>query len=180
MAYIVISTDGKEINRLELKEPVTLGRSVECNLCIVDPALSRQHCRFEKDDMGWWIVDLNSRNGTFIGEERITRRKLNDDDVIHAGQLRIVFHAAGFVPTRFKNPQDAIFSAKLSLDDSLADTAGLSKNLPVPKPKRAEEVRSRVTSAATRSDGKNDSMSGIIPGSPMVFNRPPARPIVKQ
>lgn len=48
----------------------TVGRAQEADLTLADPSVSREHVRivFHK---GWGLIDLGTRNGTFLEKERI-------------------------------------------------------------------------------------------------------------
>src|SRR2546423_15045606 len=93
MAYLVLTDpEGTEIHRKELTGPLTMGRSLQCDLWLNDPALSREHCRIEQVDQRWFLVDLNSRNGTFVADRPVyERRALEDGDAIRLGSLRGTF-----------------------------------------------------------------------------------------
>jgi adenylate cyclase len=51
--------------------PTVLGRSPECHVQVADPWVSSMHALFERRGDQLWVVDLDSRNGTFVGDERI-------------------------------------------------------------------------------------------------------------
>jgi class 3 adenylate cyclase len=51
--------------------PAVLGRSPECHLQVADPWISSMHALFERRGEELWIVDLDSRNGTFVDDERV-------------------------------------------------------------------------------------------------------------
>jgi adenylate cyclase len=51
--------------------PTVLGRSAECHVQIADPWISSMHALFERRGGEMWVVDLDSRNGTFVAGERI-------------------------------------------------------------------------------------------------------------
>src|SRR5688500_18235426 len=95
MPYIILTTtEGQELARRELKDLVLIGRSSDCDVRVHDIMLSREHCGLERRDGHWEAVDLDSRNGTFINGERITRHVLEDGDVIKAGRTEIAFSTA--------------------------------------------------------------------------------------
>ena len=85
---------------LRREEAFAIGRDPDANtLAVNDPALSAKHLKIVPEDGRYYVVDLGSTNGTFVGAERIEARRLRPGDVIRAGQLeieyRIVTRAAG-------------------------------------------------------------------------------------
>jgi hypothetical protein len=51
---------------------VTLGRAPDNTISIPDAKISRYHTRLRQTAQGWLVEDLNSANGTFINEQRLT------------------------------------------------------------------------------------------------------------
>ncbi len=72
---------------LDGHKPVVLGRAESCDLHILAGPVSREHCRIEFDGKVWLLVDLSSRNGTWIGEERIKSRPLGQGEVFSLGKV---------------------------------------------------------------------------------------------
>ena len=70
--------------------PVLIGRDAECDLVLHDNYASRQHCWVEQRDGRWWVRDLGSRNGTWVGDEQVVHeRPLSDGDLILVGRTQI-------------------------------------------------------------------------------------------
>lgn len=68
-------------------QSISIGRIAPCELVISDdPDLSRRHARIFLNGSSWMIEDLNSSNGTFIGEFQ-TERKLSAPTVIKNGEI---------------------------------------------------------------------------------------------
>lgn len=57
--------------RATLASPTVVGRAARSGLVIRQPRVSAQHATFFFDD-GWFVRDLGSRNGTFVGERRLS------------------------------------------------------------------------------------------------------------
>ncbi|MHC4924680.1 MAG: FHA domain-containing protein, partial [Planctomycetota bacterium] len=72
-------------------EAVTIGRSTRNVLSVMDLRASRLHCRIERSEGIWRIVDEGSQNGTLVNGSLITARRLTSGDLIEIGETRIVF-----------------------------------------------------------------------------------------
>jgi len=51
---------------------VLLGRNPECTLVLDDDFASGRHARVFRRDGGWFVEDLGSTNGTFLGSNKLT------------------------------------------------------------------------------------------------------------
>lgn len=70
---LVITSGAKEGLELELTaEPLTIGRSPESGLVIRDDYTSTHHARLMLWGQEWVIQDLDSTNGTFLDDVRVT------------------------------------------------------------------------------------------------------------
>jgi len=71
-------------------EGARLGRSSKNDIVIVDPLLSRHHCRlFFKSDNTLWVTDLGSANQTLVNGKVIQETALNVGDIITLGNTKI-------------------------------------------------------------------------------------------
>lgn len=93
MAHLALFARGREVAARQLYGPLTIGRSLDCDLFLPDVFVSRRHCRFEEHEEGWHVVDLGSTNGVFFRGRRVHRRVLHDGDVLEIGTVAIVFRA---------------------------------------------------------------------------------------
>ena len=58
---------------LRLRESGTLiGRNPECALVLDDDFASGRHARIFERDGSWFVEDLGSTNGTFLGSQKLT------------------------------------------------------------------------------------------------------------
>ena len=62
---------GKESIRQFTQAEIILGRDANCDLSIMDEALSAHHARVTHHHNQWWLEDLNSTNGTFLNHEKL-------------------------------------------------------------------------------------------------------------
>ena len=87
MAFLYrIKADGSEAERWELGDrPLVLGRGQLADACVTDSALSRSHFLIVRQGVDFFLVDLNSRNGTWLNGKRVSAHKLHPADIINAG-----------------------------------------------------------------------------------------------
>jgi pSer/pThr/pTyr-binding forkhead associated (FHA) protein len=99
MALIVQLHEGAAINKCLLDQPrLCIGRSPKCDIFIDDAVVSSEHAVIEtienpdsKGDIEYYLEDRNSTNGTFLNDEKITRQKLNHEDIIRVGWVSFKF-----------------------------------------------------------------------------------------
>ncbi len=73
------------------KLPCTIGRHACSTLRIDEDSISRLHARISRDEQGFYLEDLQSRNGTYVGGQRITRHRLKDGEGLSFGR-EVTFH----------------------------------------------------------------------------------------
>jgi hypothetical protein len=75
---------------LPLDHYTTIGRRPGNTLVIDDDFVSGSHAEIAFDQGGWWLVDLNSTNGTFVDGQRIhARTRLEPGDVVQFGRVTL-------------------------------------------------------------------------------------------
>ena len=95
--------------------PCTIGRSRLCNISIVHPLISRQHCEIYEDHGMVMVRDLGSMNGTYYKDAPIRRsvpRPYTDGCMISS--LHFVIGAAEPEPEPKKEPDYEELESKLS------------------------------------------------------------------
>jgi len=71
---------------------VEVGRAVDCQISLAhDRRVSRQHARLERDREEWFILDLDSANGTFVNDQKVRQTKLQVGDQIRLGDTLFEF-----------------------------------------------------------------------------------------
>lgn len=94
LAYLVIRDGVKwsDVFRLVPGEAVTIGRAATNQIIIKDDRCSRNHAEIFYSAGQWILRDLESRNGTMVGDQRITTDwALQPGDAIRVGQSQLVF-----------------------------------------------------------------------------------------
>ena len=94
LAYLVIREGSKwtDVFRLVPGQAVTIGRAPVNQIVIKDERCSRNHAELFLSQDQWVLRDLESRNGTFIGDQRLVGdRMLIPGDVVRIGRCQLVF-----------------------------------------------------------------------------------------
>ena len=78
--------------RHEVAAPrIVLGRSRACDIRIADVNVSRRHAELRQEGTSYWVVDLDSTNGTAVNGQTVERERLQDGDTITIGSTDVVF-----------------------------------------------------------------------------------------
>lgn len=89
---------------LDEGQQVTVGRTHDADIVLLEGIVSRRHARFVLLDGQLSLEDLKSTNGTFVNGERVRRRRLEQSDRVLIGTsiLKVVWSTApvGTVPPR--------------------------------------------------------------------------------
>src|SRR5437867_10795156 len=81
--------------------PVVLGRGSDCDIRINDHSVSRRHARIQPGADGYYAVDLQSTNGTFVNDVLASICKLKDGDYLRVGNCIYRFLVGGNVETEY-------------------------------------------------------------------------------
>lgn len=92
MASLLVLEGPHAGSQLELGAETTLGRSPTCDLVIDDANVSRRHAQILIEGAAATLVDLGSRNGSFLNGVRVSgRAELKPGDRVQVGPLALVF-----------------------------------------------------------------------------------------
>jgi FHA domain-containing protein len=73
------------------KRRFVLGRSKDCDIQLADPNASRRHAELRQEGSAYWLIDLDSTNGSQVNGRRTARAKLESGDTITVGSTDLVF-----------------------------------------------------------------------------------------
>lgn len=105
--YRLTKEDGDESSGIELelehcgaygsfslyicKEEFVIGKSEDCDgVLSMNPTISRHHCVISRTSSDWMITDLNSSNGTYVGDFKLNAAQpvlINDLDTIRISDM---------------------------------------------------------------------------------------------
>lgn len=132
---LIITLTGEPPYEVRLTEKRALiGRSDISDVVIRDQFVSNQHALLIRDNNAVVLVDLRSRNGTFVNSRRVQSKVLLHDDIISLGNHRLkMVYAAGHSTIEIEDPD-------------LADTAKM-KNIADARRQREQNIPTLVAIA---------------------------------
>lgn len=88
-----------------VRDSIVIGRGSNADLVINDPEVSRRHATIKQEGNITLLLDLQSRNGTFVNGQRIRGAcTLRDGDEIRVGQTRLLVRTGGTAPPTERRP----------------------------------------------------------------------------
>lgn len=72
-------------------QAIAIGRRSDNDIVIDDAGASRYHARIEANGSNFFLVDLESTNGTLLNDEDVGRVRLVNDDRILIGRVELIF-----------------------------------------------------------------------------------------
>lgn len=176
MPSLVISIDGTIIKEVALtKERTTLGRRPYNDIVISNLAVSGEHALLHCADGRVSIEDLQSTNGTYVNQQRITRQELQHGDQLHIGQYQLSLQFTSQEYAAWAAAAAAAQPACLRIDGDAAREVALVKpvtTLGKPGVAVAAITRKAAGFTVTRTEGADGSLrlNGLAVG-------PEARPL---
>ena len=87
---LVVTQGPRELRgvRLDLSEPISVGRDPDADLVIADGFVSTRHARVDPSERGPVLKDLGSTNGTVLNGKRVERPTvLSRGDTVELGKV---------------------------------------------------------------------------------------------
>ncbi len=91
MAYLKHLFNGTTVTVYELREAVTLGRSMNCQIRVDDPTVSGEHAFLTPSENGWELKDSGSTNGILIKGKPVESVTLESGVIFELGTHEFEF-----------------------------------------------------------------------------------------
>ena len=89
---LIITHKRKTLSRVNLVQPkLMIGRDELCDVRVDGDWISRHHAVLFKNKKATIVVDLDSKNGTFVNGERVSKHVLIHNDIVSLGDHRMKF-----------------------------------------------------------------------------------------
>lgn len=141
-----VKVDGRDLV-FRAPRKVTIGRDETSLICLDDPRVSRNHGELQSRDGVWVYTDLHSRNGSFVGNERV-------DEVTISAPTRIVLGNAEngavleCVPSEEKGSTISDSQEAVPEDDNAAPMPPQPGPVPTPPPSLRRDALNQSVVAA--------------------------------
>ncbi|MHC5063411.1 MAG: sigma 54-interacting transcriptional regulator [Planctomycetota bacterium] len=86
---LLVREDGESVPHPFFQSTVTIGRSQDCDLTLHDRKVSRKHCRLERSDEGFVLIDEGAQNPAKVGGDPVERCDLSIGDNFTVGDCEI-------------------------------------------------------------------------------------------
>lgn len=95
MAKLILMFKDQVVNEFPFfRESITIGRKPENTIQIDNLAVSGDHAKIDKTGSNFILTDLQSTNGTFVNDKKISSHILKDRDKILIGKHVLLFMAS--------------------------------------------------------------------------------------
>lgn len=93
MPTLTLQFKDKSLGEYEIKkgDSLSIGRRDTNDVVIEDPSVSGHHAKIDSMGERFVLIDLQSKNGSFVNEQMINSHWLQDEDVISIGGHTLVF-----------------------------------------------------------------------------------------
>ena len=141
-----------------MKDPTVIGRSEGCDVIIPDPWISSRHALIERRADETWLVDLDSRNGTFVDGRRVREARVADGAQLSFGRTNGTLrgeHRAG--PAAGAIPQGAAAVYLADVEKLVAAPSGA-----LDPTRRQLAALQSIGRALVTATGLDESLAGIL------------------
>lgn len=87
------SAEGKKFLFAADQDLFTVGRDPSCECPIEEYVISRRHARIHREGDGYRLEDLQSKNGTYVNNQRVETATLHDGDRIGFGTIVCLYRS---------------------------------------------------------------------------------------
>jgi hypothetical protein len=91
VSRLVLVEGGRETAFPLTRDTCTLGRHKNNDIVITDPKVSSFHARIDRSPEGFVLVDLKSRNGSYVNGRRIETALLQTGDEVRMGTAKLAY-----------------------------------------------------------------------------------------
>ncbi len=130
MPVISVNFKGKKIDEhsLIIGLGCNIGRKKENDISIDNLAVSGFHAQIDSVSNTFVLRDLESTNGTFVNDKKITLHNLKHNDSILIGKHELIFDCSDLMSTQTNGVPNSDEKTRILNTNDLREIAGWTKN----------------------------------------------------
>lgn len=100
---VIYSSDPRHFGKRHIlsDEPVLLGRGSENTIVLENDSVSRRHCRIERRGRVYYVMDLESTNGSYVNDDLVTEMQLRRGDQVKVGDTILKYLSGSDVEAQY-------------------------------------------------------------------------------
>lgn len=100
---VIYTSDARQFGKRHVlaNEGFSLGRGGENTFVLENDSVSRRHCRIERKNRAWVVMDLDSTNGTYVNDEQVKEYQLRRGDQVKVGDTILKFLSGSDVEAQY-------------------------------------------------------------------------------
>ncbi len=100
---VIYSSDARQFGKKHIlgDQPIQIGRGSDNTMVLDNDSVSRRHCRIEKRGRSYWLMDLESTNGSYVNDELCTELQLRRGDQVKIGDTIFKFLCGSDVEAQY-------------------------------------------------------------------------------
>jgi ABC transport system ATP-binding/permease protein len=89
----VVNEGATKGTRFDVRSPLAhIGRGAHNDIVVMDDSVSDSHAKLQRRDSGWFVVDMNSTNGTYVAGRRISgEQSIGSTAAVRFGGVKVIF-----------------------------------------------------------------------------------------
>jgi len=94
LASLEVTNEGAtKGTRYEVRRPLAhVGRGAHNDIVVADDSVSDSHAKIQRRDSGWYVIDMNSTNGTYVAGRRIKgEQAIASSASVRFGGVKVIF-----------------------------------------------------------------------------------------
>jgi len=133
-------------------QPITVGRTSDNALVLNHKSVSRRHARIESNSGSLVLIDLNSHNGTRVGDQLITERIIRPGETLGFGEVNVQL-------TDIEGTEDEATASAAELPAIVGDQAQAA---PLARPLSLDEVFAQAAPTQAMPTAKARPLAGSL------------------
>ena len=155
------SQEGQPLEITLSDKPLTIGRSPDADIVVLDERASRMHCGVRLWDNEYYLKDLKSKNDTFLNNDRVEMAKVKPGDKIRVGTF-VISIVDDNAPPAVPGANTAINALQAEMEEAGKGYNTMMREIV----QEAESKPAAAEPAVSTASGTDKTQVSALPGKP--------------